>query len=391
MKKSTKARRALCRVPWRWVVGVALALSGGAGGWIPALWAQDLAGRPTTLEIAGGGDVDRTLDEDILPPGDPWARFRYAVSDEDQPLTTNTVSLEGGLWILPWLSTEVETGWLDADAGALEERALFVRAGLGARWDLLDLEGAIWGGGFRRARVERGDWSGGAAVRYAGPAGLSLEVGSERNLYLGTRASLTDSLTATLFEGRIVRRNAHGWAGRVSFTDALLSNDNRVHDARAWVLAPLLRRERVGIRAGYSLRAADSDESSFAPTDPRIWDEEGRLQGAYSAAYTPEEVVSHSALVHVWYDGPGGLELHLDGSRALYAREDHPILVPEYRGAPDVDLQYERRRFTPWSVRADARFQVRAGWEVGLGGGYRRSAFQEGGFAELGSTLFSPR
>lgn len=365
-----------------------LILVGGSTANLSPLWGQDLAGRPGTLELAGGG-MDRRSDGEILPPGDPWARVGYAVSDEDQPLTTHSVSLEGGLWVFPWLSTEVETGWVEADGGALEERALFARAVLGARWEPLDLEGEVWGGGFRRARIERGDWSGGGALRYAGPAGLSLEARSERDLYLGTRSSLTDSLTATLFEGRISRGSARGWAGRISFVEALLSDDNRIHDAQAWILAPIVRGEAAGVRAGYSLRAADSDESSFVPTDPRVWDEEGRLQGTYAGAYTPEEIVSHAALVHVWYEGPDGFQLRLDASRALYAREDHPVLVPEYRGAPDVDLQYERRRFTPWDVGADARIQIRDGWEVAVGGGYRRSAFQAGGFAEVSSTLFS--
>lgn len=386
-------RRGTRRGTLQWLVLTLLGCAVGAGGVSPSpLRAQDLPGRPTTLQLAGGG-VDRTLDDEILPARDRWARLRYAVSDEDQPLTTHSVALDGGLWLFPWLSTEVETGWIDANAGPLEERALFARATVGARWDPLNLEGAVWGGGFRRARVERGDWSGGGVVRYVGPSGLSLQIRSERDVYLGTRASLTDSLTATLFRGEISRRSRRGWAGRISFTEALLSNENRVHDAQAWVLAPVVRGERAGIRAGYSLRAADSDESSFVPREPRLWDPAGRLLGTYAGAYTPEEIVSHAAILQLWYDRPDAFRISVDGSWGVHAREDHPILVPEYRGAPDqsVDLQFERRRFTPWDLGARSRLRIRAGWFLDFAGGYLRSAFQEGGYGELGAILSTPR
>lgn len=374
--------------PFVFAVGVVLAVL------LPfaSLEGQDPPGRTVSLEMVEG-IPDRTVDSELLPDVDRWVRFGSGVSDDDQPLTTYSMALRGGLWLLPWLSTEVEAEWMDLDAGILGERAMFVRAVAGLRWERFDLEGALWGGGFRRSEIERGDWSGGGVVRYRGPSGLSLEVRSDRDTYLGTRASLTDSLTMTLIRGQISRRSATGWTGRISFTEALLSDDNQIDDARVWFLAPVVRGARAGFRAGYGLRAADSDENTYTAIVPWRLDFHGQLAGSYAGAYTPEEIVSHALLLQIWYDRPDEVQVHLDGSWGFHAREDRPVLVAAVPGAPEsgIDLQFQEERYVPWDIRAEADFSILPGWDLRVGGGYRSSAFQGGGFAELGSSLSTPR
>ncbi|MFP3948570.1 MAG: hypothetical protein ACLFWG_07550 [Longimicrobiales bacterium] len=385
------------RPPWRidpvLLAGSLILLLGASDALHPTvLPGQNLPGEPVSLQFVDG-ILDRTVDPEILPEGDPWTRLRTAVSDEDQPMTTYAVGLQGGVWLLPWLSTEVDAGWVDLDGGASSEEATYARAVVGLRWERFDLEGAVWGGGFRRFRIERGDWAGGGVVRYEGPAGLSLEVRSDRDMYLGTRASLADSLTVTLIRGRLARRSDGGWSGRVSFTELLLSDGNRIDDAGAWFLAPILRSEDGGFRAGYALRAADSDESSYAALDPWRWDYQGRLAGWYAGAYTPAEILSHSLLLQAWYGRSGGVRVVLDGSWGFHAREDRPVLVAAVPGAPDssIDLQFQREHYVPWDITGEIEMSIRPGWDFRFGGGYRRSAFQGGGYAEIGTSLSSPR
>ena len=184
-----------------------------------------------------------------------------------------------------------------------------------------------------------------------------------------------------------------GWSGRISFGEFLLPDGNRIDDARAWVLAPILRGEEGGVRAGYALRAADSDENSYAALVPWMWDYQGRLEGWYAGAYTPEEILSHALLLQVWYGRRDEARVVLDGSWGFHAQEDRPVLVAAVPGASDssIDLQFQKERYVPWDVTGELDLVIRPGWDLRVGAGYRRSAFQGGGFAELGTSISSPR
>ncbi len=93
------------------------------------------------------------------------------------------------------------------------------------------------------------------------------------------------------------------------------------------------------------------------------------------------------------YEDPGDVRVVVDGSWGFHAQEDRPVLLAAVPGSPDsgIDRQFQTERYVPWDLTGRVDWSIRPGWDLRLGGGYRRSAFQGGGFAELGASLTSPR
>lgn len=320
----------------------------------------------------------------------PWLRADGSLSDDDQPLRRYSAALEGGLRLRPGLFAELRAGLRRLGAEVAEETLTSARATVRGRWDLLNLEGAAWGGGFRRDGAVGGDWTGGGALAVRGPGGVVVRGEVERSPYLRTAASLERSIPVVSVGGTVGRPDAGGWAGAVRYREERFEDGNRVEAAAGWFLAPVVRDSVGTFRVGYRFRAADAEESAFVPADPLRLDREGRVAGRYSPVYTPRQLRSHSVLAEVRHEREGAFRLVMEGSLGFAAREDAPLLFPAVPGAPGsgVDLQFTRRDFTPWHVAGDFELSLSPGVVLSVSAGYRRTAFRDRSFVETGWVLY---
>lgn len=319
-----------------------------------------------------------------------WLRAETDASRDDQPLRSASASVHGGLRVQPWLTTEFRAGAERLESGSVDERLVQARASARARWDLLDLEGEVWGGGFRRAGVDEGDWSGGAALGYRGPGGVTLRGRARRAPYLRTAASLEAPVTVTSVEGAVERTDPWRWGGGIRYGEERFSTGVRTEEAAARILAPLLSEGDAVVRGGYAFRTADSDASGFQVVRPIDPTDGAPLPGRYDPVYTPLELRVHSLLLDGRYVEDGGTRLAVETSWGFSAREHRPVLFSVIPGAPEAGIHQQFRpcSFTPWHVEVRGRLPISPRIVVDVEAGYRRTAFRSVSLIRLGGAFY---
>lgn len=322
-------------------------------------------------------------------PRSPWLRAAGGVQDDDQPVDRREAGIRGGLRLFPWLAAELGAEVRRLTSGPANETLTAAGASLRARWDLLNVEGRVRGGGFRRTGTGTGDWTAAAAVTVRGPVETLLRVEGAREPYLRTAASLEEETTALSIGGVLGRPDAAGWAGALAYREERVG-EFRIEDVSAWFLAPAVRQPVGTLRLGYRFHGADSNQSAFVSLLPRELDPRGRVPGRYAPAYTPRELRSHVVLAEVRHDREAAGSLRLEGSWGFRAEEESPLLVPALPGDPGAgtDLQFRRRSFVPWHVTGAVTIPVTPRLVLDVRGGHRRTAFRDRSFLETTWTFY---
>ncbi len=325
-----------------------------------AYWSGDLGRATRHFEAAlvlspDHEDAGRQLEE-IRTLTAPWVRMEGDLAGDNQPLSSARTSLEVGYRPTPLTRIAVKARGARLSSDPVSDRQLAVSGILGAAFPSASLEAELEGGFNSRGAVDGADWLGAARLGMGLPGSMTLRGSSERWSYVGTVASLGTAFTVRTLEIRLDRRDAPGWAGEAVLRRDRFPGGNRIHTRFAWILAPVVRGDRAGLRVGYSFAFQDSDSTTLSEVEVAG---RGRGRGAaasgttvtrYDPYYTPESLSSHSVLAELRWIPRADAFVSFNGSVAARATELAPHLVEIPGGAPEV--AFAERSFTPWSLRA---------------------------------------
>ncbi len=204
----------------------------------------------------------------------------------------------------------------------------------GARVDTRLAAGGVRHGG----DVTSQDWTGRASLRFHFPNFFSIEARGERAPYLHTVASTAGLVMSHTGSLAIGISGPKGWLGEAAVRAERFDDDNSVRGAYAWMLAPVIRSSGFAGSVGYSVAWQDAEETRF------------NQQSRYAPYYTPENIVSHSALGAITIYASAALSVNARGSYGVHAREDAPVitLLPGFGGP--YPLEFVRRSFRPWDA-----------------------------------------
>jgi Tfp pilus assembly protein PilF len=306
-------------------------------------WQGDLAGAARSFKVAIDADSTsaaaiRQLDE-IRAVAAPWIAAGATGMHDDQPLDRFGGELEAGWYVDPSLALSARVRPIYFSYGDTES-ATIVAADAGfshyahaARITTRLAAGAA----SKMGDVAWTEWIASGSLRFRLPGSVYIEGRGERGPYLATVASLQESVTSAAGAVAVGIEHPRGWLGEAAFRTERFEDENTVRSAYAWLLAPVLRSDEASVSVGYAFGLQDADESRFFVQ--------------YIPYYTPENIVSHSAVGSMRIRVSPSASLTMRGSHALYAREDAPVL--QGISGPFV-LAFDRRRFTPW----DAHFSL---------------------------------
>lgn len=310
----------------------------------------------------------------------PWIRFGSAGRHDDQPLDRIAPELEAGLFLTPLWSIRArgEAAWYRPDPDP--RRSVLTAAVTTSGYiPALRVEAEASGGIVRRSvPASSGAGIGSLALRFRLPGHVSLGARGERKPYLFTRASLTTDVM--IDEGAVTLALQHpaGWLGEGAYLRQRFSDRNTLESAYAWLLAPIARGGAVTFQAGYAIGAQHARESRFVLADTAQAVPPGHplfdLSGAYVPYYTPDHLLTHSALAALDVRTGSGGRFRIDASYAFRARDDAPMF--QVTGAPPtVAAATFRRAFTPWQVRGGLEQGVASGLTLYLNGEHSRTVF----------------
>ena len=285
-----------------------------------------------------------------------WVRAGVTGWDDDQPLQRATVSVEGGWFANPLTPITLRARSARFDADPSVETVSTAEAELSTYLPGMRLELAAMGGVLKRTFDDGTDWIGRATLGIRAPDNGLLQVGVEREPYLNTTSSLATPIMITSVVGT-ARWYPRGWMIEAVARRERYPDDNDIATGYVWALAPIVRRGRGSMHAGYSFAAQSATTGRFIPPrDANLSFPPGQapatVPGRYDPYYTPRNLRAHSALASLRVAPNDRWTLTSDLSYAIHARDEAPVLVvvPD---PPDVEIvrTYFEREFTPWNVR----------------------------------------
>lgn len=329
-----------------------------------AYWEGDLSEAARLFETAlsrepGLTDARRQLDE-IRTLAAPWIRIGTGLRRDDQPLTRLMHGIEAGWFATPLTPVRVNVEPVRFRSSAPDVRLWQAEASVShaaprqrlettARLGLLTSSGAVttWTG------------SGQLGVRLSPTSTLGVEL--RRSPYLWTTSSVDGSVVPTTLRAQAGWKDNGGQA-EAAVERQWFADDNAVTVAYAWVLAPVLRGDRVSVQAGYAYSFEDARESRFD------------LTGRYVPYYTPEERQTHGAIGAVALGRAGGPRISLNGMYSLRTTEQAP-------GFAVVDGAAVRtpapRRSHPWNLNAGVEVPIGNRLTLAVAGEIGKQAFYD--------------
>ncbi len=306
-------------------------------------WQGDLARAATRFRVALAADPDasepRQLLDEIRTVSAPWIAVGAGALNDDQPLDRLQGEVEGGLFINPLLSIAARVRPMRFDIGTQENYTVVAgevelsHYAPGAR-----LETRIAAGGVNHSAGDGSRmWTGRAQLRFRLPNHFSIEARGERAPYLWTIGSIEQPVMTESGTVAAALSRPDGWLGETGVRVEQFPDHNKVTSAYAWLLAPVVHKPQARANIGYSAASQDSRETKF--------------NGRYDPYYTPESIISHSALISLSLVPTPRSTLAARGGWGFRAREYAPeLVIPDAVPGAPAQLTFVRRSFTPWDA-----------------------------------------
>ena len=317
-------------------------------------------------------------------------RFGAGGWDDDQPMQRFTASAEGRWFASPLTPFTLNAHTIAFDADGVAENVSAVEGGIGTYLPKARLELNVGAGVVQRTFGDGTDWTGRAALGARLSRSLLLRLSAARTPYFNTTASLATSIMTESAEG-LLQWHRGGWAAEGVARQERYPDDNDITTGYVWFLAPLVRRARGSLQAGYSFTAQSAAENRFVPRNEDLVFPPGlppsTVSGEYDPYYTPRNLRVHSALASLRLVPNERWTLTADVTVPLSARDEAPVLsvVPSPPGV-DVVRTYYDRRFTPWNVRGGIDIGLTEAMRVALSLEHGERAYYEFSSVSLSGT-----
>ncbi len=358
-----------------------------------AYWQGDLSSAKRLFEEALRAnpeqkDASRQLLE-IAALTASWVRLSSGLRHDDQPLDSVTGGLEAKWFATPLASITVHatpSGYFPSNATSQNLWAADVSVANYAPAARLETE---FGAGVlhRSFGTDALDWQGHARVGVRVVPALTIAVRAQRAPYLYTTASLVTPVMTQAAAALVQLNDPRGWLGEAAYERQRYPDANSVRTAYAWLLAPLVHRGGNEFQVGYAFASDDADQSRFVlanptqrylPADPRF-----DLTGRYVPYYTPDNLVSHSAIFALALRASPAATFRLGGSAAFHATDQQPGY---FVTGGQVRFGSSLRTFTPWNAHTSVDIALGGALTLGVSAEFGRTAFYKWATAGIALT-----
>jgi tetratricopeptide (TPR) repeat protein len=325
----------------------------------------------------GQADAARQLRE-IRMASAPWVKASAGFKHDDQPLDRSDTGVEAG-----WFPTPLVTVTMRVDPirfrlpDAAARQFWSGEAVLAGVFPKSRLETEMAVGLLRRpGDVPATNLLGRAMLGIRLSPALSIRGRVERAPYLNTGASITTPVMVDSAAALVHLNDTHGWMGEAAFERDAYPDLNTIRTAYAWALAPIARRGRMSLQAGYAYGRGNSDQNRFVladpnqpfpPSDPRF-----SFTGQYIPYYTPIDLVTHSLAVSLAVPLSVSAILHVNGAYAVRAHDEATAFFAD--GDQVLPVTFPRT-FQPGNIRGSVDVALTIGLSLTVAGEAGRTAF----------------
>ena len=279
----------------------------------------------------------------------PWLRLEGGLGTDTQPLTLSSGKTATGIFLTPLQALHLEGTWTRYHADDTPLQVTQLSAGYRAYWPSSRLDSEFVAGIHRREDDIESVGSASVAVRL--PHALRLRGKIDRSPYYYTESSIRTPVMISAINVTL-SLDRSGWLGETAFHRDRYPDSNIKNVAYGWLVAPVVRSERLTLMAGYAFSYQDAAESRFAPVlvtvaspgRPPEW------EGRYQPYYTPLNWQAHSAAGSLSLRLRKGVGVTANGAFAVAAREEAPFIYQADLGSAPL-VGFYRHWIHPWNVR----------------------------------------
>jgi tetratricopeptide (TPR) repeat protein len=360
-----------------------------------AYWEGDLpeAERLSRSAIASG-DTDpavRRIHADIAVLTAPWFALTPAYQHDDQPIDRVEIAGEAGWFPAASTSFAVHAQGLRfqlADTASRSAALTDITLSHYAAAARTELE--LSAGAVQRSFGAASDVTGSAAIAFRLPVYVSIGARAYRAPYFATEASLSRSVMTNNAYLYSRLDSPAGWLGEIAYRYARYPDANALTSAYLWLLAPIVHSPALMMRAGYSGALQNSSVNHFSlthPTQPFLpGNARFDLSGSYQPYYTPMNLQSHSVIASIGAQMSSVASFNANGSYAIRATEDHPVLLVTSTTSPVTSTVQQRsyvRTFNPWNAHASLQLNPSTDVSVVAAGEILKTGFYTASAASL--------
>lgn len=319
--------------------------------------------------------------------GAPWLITDARANLDNQQRTALRTALEYGRWLTPATTGGVSLA-VEQLAGDDVASSTTFEPGLHGSLGIAALRTGIRAGLRALVGTDETTSLGFAELSVSLPRDIALRGRAYRDRYTATLAAIDTTVIVQRREVVIDRAAAPGWAWELLARSDSYGDDNPVTTAYGWLLAPLSRSARHGVRVGYSIARQDTDESRWRPDAVQRGRGRGRgnsadsIPGRYDPYHTPHDAVTHTVLGEVAVL-VGAMWLRGDVGYGVHATDLAPTLQRSSPTDQFPTVAFYERSFTPYSLRLTAFAPVGAASSITLSLHHEKTAFYRDSGARL--------
>jgi hypothetical protein len=197
--------------------------------------------------------------------------------------------------------------------------------------------------------------SGGAEVSQQFAHRFSLQAYLERRPYQHTISSMKSMLMEDLSGVGLSFNRNDKWIGKLGYETYEYSDENKIHVAYLWILAPIISTPHFSFSGGYAFRYADALKSTFTSKQSMSdvvnnWPPVNGIPGFYDPYFTPEKQEAHSALASIKISPSKKIHFTSSLNIAFSAKADNPYLyVDTHDNGLMFNMGFAQVSYTPIS------------------------------------------
>ncbi|MBD2722689.1 tetratricopeptide repeat protein [Hymenobacter armeniacus] len=327
-----------------------------------------------------GNAAATALLQDIGNTTLPYFRVGSRYLHDDQPLRALTYEAEATLF-RSWLVAP--TVQLQANSFSLpDDRSASYWLQVGNKFTFLPLGLTVstTGGLFQYSQNSGGSLAtGNLLLTKTLGSTLALDVQAARQPYQAVLASARQPVMERLQALAVRYTKGDKWLGKAGVEQRSYGDDNPAYSTYAWLLAPVLTRPTVVLKAGYAFSYASAERSTYTPTRSLsdVVLNGGPVPGAYVPYFTPRHQLVNAMLLSLKLWPQKKVSVAARGSYGVQGRADAPYLYLDKALNNELYLAtgFARQDYHPVEVQGEVALKASPSLTVAATYGYSSLIF----------------
>ena len=302
----------------------------------------------------------------------PYVKTGLQIMSDDQPAKGNSFYAEGGVYKSQFVAPTAQAAIYQFKSGDSSYHSQWLQ--MSNAFQLAMKTKLKLKAGFFAQNGNASAFTGSVEASQQFAKRFSLDAAIERRPYQYTISSMQSVVMENVTRVGVNYNRNDKWFGRAAYDVYKYVDDNKIHIAYLWVLAPVVSVPHFSFSAGYAFRHADAVKSTFVSKQslPEIinnWPPVNGINGIYIPYFTPENQNAHSVLATIKVSPTKKFQFTSSLNLAFSAKADNPYLyVDSHDSGLFVNRGFAKVSYTPitWvnqlSIAASEKFFVSANY-----------------------------